>query len=432
MEVLTLGQKIKKLRKEKKMTLKELAGDRITAAQISHIERDKSYPSHDLLEYFARQLRVSIDYLLESKEMQIKKLSESLILKSEIHIRSKEYKEAKQDLKVIIETCEKHQVKSVCAKAKFLYGIINLKEKNYHEASNLIEESLILYVSTDNTIGVLDCYKELGKLYLQQNIYNVALDKFVQGQKYLKNKDYQDYDREFIFLTNIAYANVKMDRHDEGIKYSQKAKEIEEKIKDYKERGKNLLLMGSSYIQKQEYENAKHYLNRALEVFEKENKKDEEAKIYVKMSNIYHNMKNLKDALDYAKKAYKLKEDHEDAGFVKVIHNYIEVLISLKRYEHAIELAKKALSLSIKNRSKVLECNSLEMYSKVSKISGNNEMALECLLKALEIAKEFEDKKTRADIYFKIAKIYSGRSFEKEKEYYTKGIELYKELDIIR
>jgi len=42
MEILSLGQKIKKLRKEKSLTLKELAGDRITAAQISHIERDKS------------------------------------------------------------------------------------------------------------------------------------------------------------------------------------------------------------------------------------------------------------------------------------------------------------------------------------------------------------------------------------------------------
>ena len=43
MNILSLGEKIKKLRKEKNMTLKELAGDRITAAQISHIERDKSH-----------------------------------------------------------------------------------------------------------------------------------------------------------------------------------------------------------------------------------------------------------------------------------------------------------------------------------------------------------------------------------------------------
>ena len=64
MNILSLGEKIKKLRKEKNMTLKELAGDRITAAQISHIERDKSHTSYELLEYLSERLDVSIDYLL--------------------------------------------------------------------------------------------------------------------------------------------------------------------------------------------------------------------------------------------------------------------------------------------------------------------------------------------------------------------------------
>ena len=71
MDILSLGEKIKRLRKERNMTLKELAGDRITAAQISHIERDKSNTSHELLEYLSHQLEVSIDYLLETKEMHI-------------------------------------------------------------------------------------------------------------------------------------------------------------------------------------------------------------------------------------------------------------------------------------------------------------------------------------------------------------------------
>ena len=74
MNILSLGEKIKKLRKEKNMTLKELAGDRITAAQISHIERDKSHTSYELLEYLANKLEVSVDYLIETKDMQAKKI----------------------------------------------------------------------------------------------------------------------------------------------------------------------------------------------------------------------------------------------------------------------------------------------------------------------------------------------------------------------
>ena len=88
MNILSLGEKIKKLRKEKNMTLKELAGDRITAAQISHIERDKSHTSYELLDYLAKRLDVSADYLLETKEMQSKKITDNLILQSEIYVKS--------------------------------------------------------------------------------------------------------------------------------------------------------------------------------------------------------------------------------------------------------------------------------------------------------------------------------------------------------
>ena len=79
MDILSLGEKIKKLRKENNMTLKELAGDRITAAQISHIERDKSHTSQELLDYLAQRLDVSVDYLIETKEMQSRKITDNLI-----------------------------------------------------------------------------------------------------------------------------------------------------------------------------------------------------------------------------------------------------------------------------------------------------------------------------------------------------------------
>ena len=47
MEILSLGEKIKRRRKELNMTLKDLAGDRITPGQISLVESGKSNPSMD-------------------------------------------------------------------------------------------------------------------------------------------------------------------------------------------------------------------------------------------------------------------------------------------------------------------------------------------------------------------------------------------------
>ena len=110
MEILSLGEKIKKLRKEKNMTLKELAGDRITAAQISHIERDKSHTSYELLEYLGDKLDVSVEYLLETKEMQSKKITDNLILQSEIYIKENELNKAEDQIKEVLDICKRYDL----------------------------------------------------------------------------------------------------------------------------------------------------------------------------------------------------------------------------------------------------------------------------------------------------------------------------------
>lgn len=74
MEILSLGEKIKQRRKELDLTLKNLAGDRITAGQISLIESGKSNPSMDLLEYLASTLKVSVEHLMETEETQANKI----------------------------------------------------------------------------------------------------------------------------------------------------------------------------------------------------------------------------------------------------------------------------------------------------------------------------------------------------------------------
>ena len=75
MEILSLGEKIKRIRKELNMTLKDLAGDRITPGQISLVESGRSNPSMDLLEYLAGALNTSVEYLMESEETQAEKIS---------------------------------------------------------------------------------------------------------------------------------------------------------------------------------------------------------------------------------------------------------------------------------------------------------------------------------------------------------------------
>ncbi|QDQ02509.1 helix-turn-helix transcriptional regulator [Lysinibacillus fusiformis] len=61
----SLGTRIRKLRKERKLTLEALAADRLTKGMLSQIENDKAKPSMESLAYIAERLGVKASELLE-------------------------------------------------------------------------------------------------------------------------------------------------------------------------------------------------------------------------------------------------------------------------------------------------------------------------------------------------------------------------------
>lgn len=61
----TLGERIRKLRKQKSLTLEALAGDQLTKGMLSLIENGKANPSMESLNYIAQQLDVDTTELLE-------------------------------------------------------------------------------------------------------------------------------------------------------------------------------------------------------------------------------------------------------------------------------------------------------------------------------------------------------------------------------
>jgi transcriptional regulator with XRE-family HTH domain len=72
----TLGERIRKLRKQQKLTLEVLAGNELTKGMLSLIENNKANPSMDSLSYIAERLGVEVVELLE--EVSTKELREVL------------------------------------------------------------------------------------------------------------------------------------------------------------------------------------------------------------------------------------------------------------------------------------------------------------------------------------------------------------------
>ncbi|QOY35400.1 helix-turn-helix domain-containing protein [Anaerobacillus isosaccharinicus] len=97
-----LGERIKKLRKQKKLTLEALAGNQLTKGMLSLIENNKAQPSMESLSYIAQQLEVEVSDLLEvvsSEELR------SILEKAE-KLYNTEFEKSKDKHKQLIELIE--------------------------------------------------------------------------------------------------------------------------------------------------------------------------------------------------------------------------------------------------------------------------------------------------------------------------------------
>ena len=430
MNILSLGEKIKKLRKEQNMTLKELAGDRITAAQISHIERDKSHTSQELLEYLADKLGVSVDYLLETKEMQSKKITDNLILKSEIYIKCDELEEAEEQINEIIKVCKNYKLTENYGKCNNLLAEIYCKRGDYSSAVYYYEKALYYFIKNEDKEDIYNCYVSIGDIYGLDKFHKGALTHYMFAKEVLEESNIEDGDiyKELYSKISKSYMNLKQ---------PQKALEFMEKIDridnedNVKEEVNILVMKAKGLLSVGKYVESKECFNKALEIIKKEENKNRLAQVYLTMSNIYSEIGDVDKHLEYSQKVYDITKRDENKYMMESLFNMIESYVQKGEYEMAKKYCKLALVSSIKNKDKYYEYKSLKFYSDMYKNQDEVETAIDYLNKCITIANNLQDSKILANLYIELGKLYSNISKDKELEYYQKGVLMYKDLNII-
>lgn len=430
MNILSLGEKIKKLRKEQNMTLKELAGDRITAAQISHIERDKSHTSYELLEYLADKLGVSVDYLLETKEMQSKKITDNLILKSEIYIKCDDLEKAEEQINEIIEICKEYKLTENYGKCNNLLAEINCKREDYSFAVYYYEKALYYFIKNEDKDEIYNSYVNIGNIYMLDKFYKGALTHFMFAKEVLDESNIEDADIYKELYSKISECYMKLNQPQKALDFMEKIDRmdnedcIKEEVGILVLKAKNLLSVGK-------YAESKECFNKALEIIEKEENKSRLAKVYLTMSEIYSEMGDIDKHLEYSQKVYDLTKRDENQYMMESLFNMIESYVARGQYDMAQKYCKLALVSSIKNKDKYYEYKSLKFYADMYKNKNEVENSIDYLNKCIEIANGLKDEKILAGLYIELGKLYSSISKEKELECYQRGVVMYKELNII-
>ncbi|WP_373899109.1 helix-turn-helix domain-containing protein [Haloimpatiens sp. FM7315] len=437
MEILSLGEKIKRRRKELQMTLKDLAGDRITPGQISLVESGKSNPSMDLLEYLAGKLDISVEYIMESEETQAEKICLFYESIAETYILSEDLTQGEENIEKGIYYAEKYKLDYRKARLFFLRASICLSKGEKVLAQQFFLSANVIFIKNNYYEEIIDTFINLGKITLDLKAYYSANGYFHQAEKvFIDNNIGNDF-----IIANIYYymatTYLKLEDMENAINYTYLSKEKFSQINDREKYAKSMMLLALEYSKNQDIENAIKYSKKSLEIFKEIDNLNYVAQIENNIGRLFADFENLEESFAHLNKSKELRIKNKDKKLIETLINICNNYIKVKD----VEKSKDTLCLVYDQISSgvlgELENKYLVEYylikHKVDKIDGEIDEAENSLLLALKVAEENNMDKSYAEISIVLGKFYVDTCQEgKASLYLNKGVEIFKKLGVIK
>jgi transcriptional regulator with XRE-family HTH domain len=432
MEILSLGEKLKRRRKDLDMTLKDLAGDRITPGQISLVESGKSNPSMDLLEYLALALNTSVEYLMETEETQAEKICIYYENVAEAHILNKDFEIAEQFLENSMYYAEKYNLDNRKATNLYLRAIISIEKKEMGLAQQYFLAANAIFIKLNLQENVINTYVKLGSITLELEAYHSSCSYFQQAEKVFQENDIgNDYLLGEIYYY-IALIYFKLDNLDKSINYSYLAKEKFAEINNKKEYGKTLLLLSKEYIKKEDINNAIKYSKKSLEVFKENKDMIYVANIENELGRLFYQFDNLEESFIHLNNAKEIRMKNDKESIIETLSNICENYIKLKDINNCKAVLMEIMeSMSDKDETSLVKYYLLKY--RVDILDKNIREAESTLLMALDYAKEVPLIKYVGDISITIGKFYIDNGDDKQAaKYLSQGVEAFKQLGMVK
>ncbi|GAA0726826.1 helix-turn-helix transcriptional regulator [Clostridium malenominatum] len=432
MEILSLGEKIKRRRKELNMTLKDLAGDRITPGQISLVESGKSNPSMDLLEYLAVALNTSVEYLMESEETQSEKICSYFENIAESYILNKDLYLGEQYVEKAFYYAEKYNLDYRKARILYLRGIIYMSKGEMTIAQQFFLSSNVIFIRENRYEEIINTFVNLGKITLSLNAYHSSASYFQQAEKvYIDNNIGNDFLLGEIYY-NMANVQYHLENTGKAIDYSFLAKEKFKQIDDKKSYAATLLLLAEQYNKKGDIDNAIKYSKKTLNLYKDINNESYIGQIENNLGKLFYQFDNIEESFIHLNKAKEIRKNIKDSKLIETLVNICENYIKLRDSLNA----KKTLD-EIMDNMKDGDNNALIQYyllkHRVHMLQGDIKEAESNLLLALNFVKNMDYLKEAAEIAILIGKFYidCGREIEAA-QYLNYGVEVFKKLGILK
>jgi transcriptional regulator with XRE-family HTH domain len=432
MEILSLGEKLKRRRKELNMTLKDLAGDRITPGQISLVESGKSNPSMDLLEYLASALNTSIEYLMESEETQAEKICAFFENMTEACILNEDLASGDQYVEKALYYTEKYNLEYRKAKNLYLRGVIYMRRKEASLAQKTFLAANIIFIKLNSYEDIIFTFLKLGIITLGLKAYQLAYSYFKQAEKVFMDNDIgNDFLLGEIYYY-IAFTHHRLENVDNAINYSKMSKEKFMQMDEKKKYAASLLNISKGCSEKGDINSALKYSKKTLSIFREIYDNSYLAEIENNLGKLFYEFEDYEESFIHLNKSKELREKNKDSRLCETLISICENYIKKKDVQSAKQTLQQIGDNTLEDNHKVR----LEYYILKYRIE-----ILDSLIKeaedTLKIALSFVSssglKREEAEISMLLGKFYSDKGQEKDaSKYLVRGVEIFRALGVFK
>jgi transcriptional regulator with XRE-family HTH domain len=431
MEILSLGEKIKRRRKELDMTLKDLAGDRITPGQISLVESGKSNPSMDLLEYLAATLSTSVEYLMESEETQAEKICLYFENIAESYILNEELNNAEEYIEKALYYAEKYNLEYRKARNLYLRAKVFMSKGESPLAQQFFLSANVIFIKNNCYEDIVNTFLNLGKITYELKAYHSSNSYFQQAEKVFTDNDIgNDFELGEIYYY-IAITYFKLESLDKAISYSFLAKEKFAQLDSKREYAKTLLLLSEEYNKKGDIDGAIKYSKKTLAVFKEIDDQSYVAEIENNLGKLFYEFENIEESFRHLMKAKDIRSRNQDKRINETLVSICENYIRMKDLVSCNNVLEEIIE-NIEDGDNNGLLNYYLLKYRVNLLENNLDSAENTLIIALNFAKNMDCLKQAGEIAIMLGKFYIDNKRDKEAaKFLNEGVEIFKEIGLI-
>ncbi|HSE80331.1 MAG TPA: transcriptional regulator [Gaiellaceae bacterium] len=343
----SLGERVRQLRIARGLTQTDLAGSRFSKEYVSQIERGKTRPTAETIEWLATQLEVDSTFLETGVSSSERERVESVIARAEAAIEASQYEEAAAELEPLNPTfanlaAPELELRALLAAAwsRMYLGEIRKGIEVLDRARRIAEEPTFTDVDRANVLYHLACCR------FKLNSISTALALYTQA------------------LDLVDRSPLPADR-------------LRSHIHEWRSR---------CYQRQRDWAAAQEDAERALELAEALNDRHTMGHVYFQYSLIAERTGNWVLARSYAEKAKAIYEDFRDQANVGKLLNEIGALnFQLGKPEEAIAYLKQSFKVLIDVGDDIDAARVINSLAQVHLGTGRIDLAEEQSRQALEM-----------------------------------------------